>query len=74
MHLYKVNPAYTSIIGKYKYSDAKKLNIHVSASYVIARRSMGLKDKVPKKLKNLLSAEQERKHHWSQWNVIGKTL
>ena len=40
-----VNPAYTSQIGKQKYSFKKKLNIHQAASYVIARRGQGYTDK-----------------------------
>ena len=42
--LRRVNPAYTSCIGKKKYNEAKKLNTHTSASYVIARRGMRFKD------------------------------
>ena len=44
--LKKVNPAWTSYIAKKKYCKIKKLNIHSGASYVIARRGQGLKDKV----------------------------
>ena len=44
--LSKVNPAWTSYIAKEKYCENKKLNIHSGASYVIARRGQGLKDKV----------------------------
>ena len=44
--LKKVNPAWTSYIAKEKYCENKKLNIHSGASYVIARRGQGLKDKV----------------------------
>ena len=39
-----VNPAYTSKIGSSKYSNSKKLNIHTSAAYVIARRGQYFKD------------------------------
>ena len=46
--LKKVNPAWTSRIAKEKYCGNKKLNIHSGASYVIARRGQGLKDKVKK--------------------------
>lgn len=44
--LHKVNPAWTSWIAKQKYCPKMKLNIHSGASYVIARRSMLLEDKV----------------------------
>ena len=44
-----VNPAYTSKIGKQKYSKARKLTVHNSAAYVIARRGQGFQDKYVKK-------------------------
>lgn len=47
IHLSEVNPAYTSIIGKEKYSEIKKLNVHVAASYVIGRRGLGFIDNRP---------------------------
>ena len=42
----KVNPAWTSWIAKNKFCDRMKLNIHVGASFVIARRGLGIKDTV----------------------------
>ncbi len=45
-----VNPAYTSKIGKQKYAGNRKLTIHNSAAYVIARRGQGFKDKYIKKV------------------------
>ena len=47
VHLSLVNPAYTSIIGKEKYSEIKKLNVHIAASYVIGRRALGFIDNRP---------------------------
>lgn len=46
IHLVKVNPAWTSWLAKELYCPIMKLNIHVGASYVIARRGQGLKDSV----------------------------
>ena len=42
----KVNPAYTSRIGKEKYATPMKLTIHRAAALVIARRGQGFKDRV----------------------------
>lgn len=42
----KVNPAWTSWIAKQKYCPQMKLNVHVGASFVIARRGQGYKDAV----------------------------
>ena len=44
--LIEVNPAYTSQIGKQKYSYKKKLTVHDSAAYVIARKGQGYADKL----------------------------
>ena len=42
----KVNPAWTSWIAKNKFCERMKLNIHIGASFVIARRGLGIKDKI----------------------------
>ena len=42
----KVNPAWTSWLAKKRYCPTMKLNSHVGASYVIARRGQGYKDSV----------------------------
>lgn len=44
VNLVKVNPAWTSWLAKQKYCPTMKLNVHVGASYVIARRGQGHKD------------------------------
>ena len=44
--LIKVNPAWTSWLAKKLYCPTMKLNVHVGASYVIARRGQGYKDTV----------------------------
>ena len=44
VNLIKVNPAWTSWLAKEKYCPNMKLNVHVGASYVIARRGQGFKD------------------------------
>jgi len=42
----KVNPAWTSWIAKNKFCNKMKLNIHTGASFVIARRGLGIKDTI----------------------------
>lgn len=46
VQLRKVNPAYTSQIGRKKYSNNRKLTVHRAAAFVIARRGQGYEDKV----------------------------
>lgn len=42
----KVNPAWTSWIARNKFCDKMKLNIHIGAAFVIARRGLGIKDTI----------------------------
>lgn len=46
VNLIRVNPAWTSWLAKQIYCPTMKLNTHVGASYVIARRGQGYKDTV----------------------------
>lgn len=46
VNLIKVNPAWTSWLAKQLYCPIMKLNVHVGASYVIARRGQGYEDTV----------------------------
>ena len=50
-----VHPAYTSIIGKYKYATAYGLSFHQAAALVIARRGLGFHERIPKKIQRLIS-------------------
>lgn len=61
VRLIRVNPAYTSYIGKVKYAESMKLNSHQAAAMVIARRSMKFKDKVSKDEKTAYEQHQEAK-------------
>lgn len=44
VYVRKVNPAWTSRLAKDLYCPRMKLNVHVGASFVIARRGQGFKD------------------------------
>jgi IS605 OrfB family transposase len=50
----KVNPAYTTIIGKLKYAPLYNIDKDTAGAYVIARRGLGFKDRMPKNYKGLL--------------------
>jgi len=51
----KVNPAYTSVIGKLKYSPQYNIDKDIAGAYVIARRGLGYKERLPKNYKELLN-------------------
>ncbi|WHY84806.1 IS200/IS605 family accessory protein TnpB-related protein [Neobacillus novalis] len=50
----KVNPAYTSVIGRFKYSKKYGLSVHEAASFVIGRRGLDFDEKIPQELLNHL--------------------
>lgn len=80
--LKQVNPAYSSIIGKYKYAQFFGISTHVAAAFVIARRAMFFKEKIPSILACVLhrgeAAKWEpifrHKHHWSAWRFLHQHL
>ena len=45
-----VNPAYTSVIGRFKYSKMYGLSVHEAASFVIGRRGLDFEEKLPKEV------------------------
>lgn len=76
-----VNPAYTSIIGRWKYSPYYHLTVHQSAAIVIARRGQGFTEHL-RKLKTLVLEPLEggevrehkpkcRAHAWRLWRKLG---
>lgn len=46
----KIDPAYTSLIGRLKYAKKHGISVHQAASYVIARKYYGLEEKIEKKI------------------------
>ena len=70
LKLIKVNPAFTSFIETVKYNNLK-LNNHIKASYVIGRRGMGLKERVPKQYKYLIP---DNTNNFKQWSIVYKHL
>ena len=75
----KVKPQYTSKIGLYKYCHQYGLDVHNGAALVIARRSYGFKEAVPKLLKDKLVPKQKlitfkKMNDWGQWSEISKQI
>jgi IS605 OrfB family transposase len=78
----KINPAFTSVIGRFKYQKLFKLSIHESAALVVGRRSLGFSEsislyKYPKSLvKSILLRTLEgtdgkrRFHNWRLWRTL----
>lgn len=75
-----VNPAYTSVIGKWKYTPFYHITVHQAAALVVARRGQGfhehlrgLKTLVLKPMEGRKNNEQKhnrRVHAWSLWRRL----
>ena len=50
------------------------ISIHEAASFVVARRAMGFKEKLPPVLSSLLPEKIVGTHHWVQWKYVTKML
>lgn len=82
----KVNPAFTSIIGKYKYRWMYKVNIHESAAFVIGRRGLGFNEKLSfykldaKRVKEAVLGtlaekyQNKRVHSWVLWKALNDNI
>jgi IS605 OrfB family transposase len=81
----EVNPAYTSIIGAVNHAQVKGVSVHMGAAVAIARRGLGLSERVPKRqavvpVRNgghvtlVVPARNRCKHVWSQWGKVRTSL
>lgn len=76
----KVNPAFSTTIGEYKYQKMYRLTIHQAAAYVIARRGLGFNEKLSlyryssKPVKELVlnhaGDRTKRIHSWRLWRIL----
>jgi len=76
----KVNPAFTSVIGKFKYQKMYGLSIHEAASYVIGRRGLGFNERlslykypseiVKSYVLDLAGDRAKRIHSWNLWRKL----
>jgi IS605 OrfB family transposase len=79
VELIKVNPAYTSKIGLYKYCHQYGMSVHNGAAMVIGRRSYKFTEKVPKILKSkFIESKFKEKfdfyNEWKKWSMVSKNI
>jgi IS605 OrfB family transposase len=76
VELKPVNPAYTSIIGKHKFSEGYGLSTHMAAAFAIARRGLGFCEalRTKAKVRSSLPANRNRvRHVWSDWRALSRS-
>lgn len=67
------NPAYSSLIGKYKFMAMYGLSVHLAASLVLARRGLFFSERLPANYASAL-AEHKAGHVWSFWKALKKAV
>ena len=70
----EVNPAYTSVIGQYKFADRYGMSAHTAAALAIGRRSLGVSETLPGQLHGTLPlpVRNRGRHVWSKWAVVSR--
>ena len=66
VEIISVNPAYSSIIGKYKFAGMYGISTHVAASLVLARRGLRLRESLPPRTARYLAVHRYW-HVWKKW-------
>ena len=70
----ETNPAYSSIIGKYKFASRYGLSAHNAAACVLARRVADLGERLPSQFQVTpqLLAKNRSGHVWSLWAIVSR--
>ena len=78
IEIIEVNPAFTSIIGRYKFMTRYGISSHQSAALAIGRRAYGYSEKPNPKLSDhvtfSLPVRNREKHVWSYWGKVIKEV
>ena len=82
--LISVNPAFSSVIGKYKFAKIYGISTHIAASLSLARRACRYSEKLPKFSKEFKEklptktaqslAEHRYWHVWKHWNILSRAV
>ncbi len=69
----EVNPAYSSIIGKYKFSQNRGISVHIAAAFVLARRAFRFSERLPAR-SALWLTEYGHRHVWALWKSFSSSI
>ena len=80
----QVNPAFSSVIGRVKFMERYGLSVHQAAALVLARRSLGCSERIPRRwvcpvgngvcVAFTVPARKRVKHVWTYWGTISGQL
>ena len=84
VEVHQVNPAFSSVIGRVKFMERYGLSVHQAAALVLARRSLGCSERIPRRwvcpigngvqVAFTVPARKRVKHVWTYWGVISGQL
>ena len=80
VEVHQVNPAFSSLIGRVKFSERYGLSVHQAAALVLARRLLGCSERIPRQwvcpigngvhVAFTVPARKRVKHVWTYWGAI----
>ena len=80
----QVNPAFSSVIGRVKFTERYGLSVHQAAALTLARRLLGCSERIPRRrvcpdgkgahVTFTVPARKRVKHVWTYWGAISKQL
>ena len=80
----QVNPAFSSLIGRVKFSERYGLSVHQAAALVLARRLLGCSERIPRRrvcpvgngvcVAFTVPVRKRVKHVWTYWGAISGQL
>ena len=84
VEIIEVNPAYSSVIGRVKFMERYGLTVHQAAALVLARRSLGYSERIPRRwvcpvgngvyVAFTLPVRKSVKHVWTYWGAVSGQL
>ena len=84
VEVHQVNPAFSSVIGRVKFMERYGFSVHQAAALVLARRSLGCSERVPRRwvcpvgngvhVAFTVPARKRVKHVWAYWGAISGQL
>ena len=84
VEVHQVNPAFSSVIGRVKFTERYGLSVHQAAALVLARRLLGCSERIPRRrvcpvgngvqVTFTVPARKRVKHVWTYWGAISRQL
>ena len=84
VEIHQVNPAFSSMIGRVKFMERYGLSVHQAAALVLARRSLGFSERIPRRwvcpigngvqVAFTVPVRKRVKHVWTYWGAVSGQL